>query len=422
MFQNTLLVIAYYFPPMGLSGVQRTMKFVKYLPQYGWKVIVLTAQPKSYYAYDESLAFEIDKEGIEVFRASKNNKAPKKKEKEKKFPSYFTQKIGRGILQTIYQPDSKIGWKKSAVKMGEKIMREYPVNAIFSTAPPFTDFLVANELSKKFSKPFIVDYRDTWVDNPFHFYPTPFHKNRSINLETDILTHAEKAIVTTRYSKELLLKRYRFLNHNDVLIIPHGFDPDDFYFSPEIQKSEKFTITHSGVFQDNRTPKYFLKALKNFIEKNPSAGKDINAKFVGLMRSSHTKMVKKMGLESNVDLVGYVPHKEAVGHIINSDVLWMMLNDTIRTPGKLYEYFGARKPLLVSSPPGIMRTIAEESGCAICTDPKDVKAIESAIAKYYNMWKTGNLPEISVDFTSKYDRSLLTGELARELAMVADIG
>ncbi|MFP4368292.1 MAG: glycosyltransferase [Candidatus Kapaibacterium sp.] len=417
MHDRNALIIAYYFPPMGLSGVQRTLKFVKYLPEYGWKPIVLTSTPASYYAYDESLLDDIDTNITELHRTGAKN--PQKK--KAKFPSYFTQKIGRAVLQTFYQPDSKIKWKKSAFELGCRIMEENDINIIFATAPPFTDFLVARELSKKYDKPFVADYRDTWVDNPFHFYPTPFHKNYSIELEKDILTHASKVFVTTRHAKELILQRYRIISHNDIIILPHGYDPEDFHKAPRVERyNKKLVITHSGLFQDNRTPKYFLKALAKFIEENPEAKDKIEARFIGLMRPGHQKLIKKYGLDNNVELMGYLPHKEAVAGILASDVLWLMLFDTVRSPGKLYEYFGARKPLLVCAPEGIIRQTAEESGAAFSADPKNTAMIKEKLAEIYSLWKSGALPVPDASFTERYNRENITSDLARELSLAAD--
>ncbi len=419
MMERTVMVVAYYFPPLGLSGVQRTLKFVKYLREYGWKVIVLTTSPGDYYAYDDSLLEECDDENIIIYRTESGNPKPAK---QKKFPSYMLQKLGRAALQTIYQPDSCIKWKKHAVELGSKIMEEHNINAIFATAPPFTDFLVADELAVKYKKPYIIDYRDSWVDNPFHFYATPFHKNYSINLEKQVLSRAEKVIVTTRHSKEILLRRYKFLSHNDVKIISHGFDPDDFAPKSELHHDKsKFIITHSGLFQDDRTPKYFFKAVEAFLKKHPEAQSHFEARFVGLMRKPHIKLIKKYKLENNVNLVGYLPHKEAVKQLQESDVLWFMLKDTVRSPGKLYEYFGARKTLLVCSPDGIIRKTAMESEVAFTTDPKDVNSIENALENLYALWKSGKLPVPHESFVEQFNRKLLTGDLARELGLCADM-
>lgn len=416
-----VLVIAYYFPPLGLSGVQRTLKFVKYLPYYGWEPIVLTSKPTSYYAFDETLGGEIHE--TKIYRASEPGFGifRKKKVKTIQFPSYFKQKIGRAMLQTIYQPDSKVRWKKNALELGEEILRKYKINAIFATAPPYTDFLVAKELSIRFNKPFVIDYRDSWVDNPFNFYPTPFHKSYSIGLESEVLKRSRRIIVTSRYAKEQLIKRYRFLSHDDVVIIPHGYDPEDFEILSETKPDpEKFTITHSGAFQDDRTPKYFLKALNEFFRKNPQAKSRVQVRFVGLIRPGHQKMIKKMNLADNIQNIGYVDHLKSVEYLLESDVLWLMLNDTVRTPGKLYEYFGAGKPLLLTTPDGMMRRLALDSKAAITCDPDDIGHIAISIENLYKQWERNALPKPDKDYVQGFDRKKLTGELARVLSLIAE--
>ncbi len=419
MDTRNILYISYYFPPMGLSGVQRTTKFVKYLPEYGWAPHILTITPESFYAFDGSLIDDFDGRDIQIHRTAAKSK---KKSKLRKFPSYFVQKIGRYVLNFIFQPDSKIRWKKAAVKLGERVIEQNDIQAIIATAPPFTDFLIAYELSKKFDIPFIIDYRDSWVDNPFHYYPTPFHKNYSLKLEDTILKYANHIVVITRQEKEKLLKKYKYISHQDISIIPHGFDPEDFHQYSDVKPDrDKFTLTHSGVFQDDRTPKHFLRAVASFIKKNPQARNKIQLRFVGVMRKSHLKLIKKAGLENNVITTGYVPHNEAVKHLMESDVLWLTFNDTHRTPGKLYEYFGARKPILIASPDGIMRKTALESGATIAVEPKDVNSIENAIKTFYELWQSDTLPQANDEFVAKYNRELLTSELSKIIGLSLEI-
>ena len=422
--EKKVLVIAYYFPPMGLSGVQRTLKFTKYLPDYDWTPVVLTSTPRAFYAYDEALLDEIDPEKVFVYRtdAGSTGAEIRKAPKLTKFPSYMIQKIGRALLQTIYQPDSKIRWKKPALELGRRIIAEHQIDVIYATAPPFTDFLIAQQLSEEFGIPYVVDYRDVWIDNPFHFYATPFHKLYSIDLETEVLTYAQKAIVTNRHTKELLLKRYGLIGHDDITIIPHGYDEEDFAQFRRINPNRsKFTITHSGLFQDNRTPKYFFKALSQFIAENPSATDTIQANFLGLMRPSHEKLIKKYKLEHVVQCFGYMQHSEVVNQLMLSDVLWLMLDDTVRSPGKLYEYFGARKPILACLPDGAMKKLALETKACIATYPKDVKSIKNAISHFYELWKNNLLPTPDLDYVSSFDRYKLTAILAKELSNAMSI-
>jgi len=424
MNEKQVLIISYYFPPMGLSGVQRTLKFVKYLPFYKWKPIVLTTSSANFYAFDETLSKELPEENYKVYRAGKSDSGFRRdnKYKIKKFPLYITQKIGRALTQTIFQPDSKRPWLKYALKKAEEIIKENNIDVIFATAPPFTDFLVAEKLSSKFGLPYIIDYRDVWIDNPFHFYATPFHKLYSIKLESKILTHAFKAIVTIRNTKELLLKRYRFLSHNDIEIIPHGFDPDDFdYTLTESKPKDKFIITHSGLFQDNRTPKYFLKAVDMFFKKRPEAKNKTELRFIGLMRKNHLKLIKNYGLSENVKLLGYLNHKETIKNILHSDVLWLMLMDNVRSPGKLYEYFAARKSILACVPDGSIKKLLEESEAAYITKPDDVNEIYNGLNTLYDLWKNDNLFFPKISFVEQFNRKILTGDLAKNLELAIDL-
>ncbi len=417
------LFIAYYFPPMGLSGVQRSLKFVKYLPSFGWDLSVLTTDAPAYYAFDETLLDDVDPETTRIYRTSPDISrfAKPKSGNTIAYPNRFSQKMKRIALQTIFQPDSRISWKKQAVALGEKILAENDIQTIFATAPPFTDFLVAGELAKKTGLPYVLDYRDLWIDNAYYYYVTPFHKSYALELETKALTYAKRIIVINRFMKERLLQRYKFLSHEDISIIPHGYDEEDFTPFRGIKPDpDYFTITHSGLFPDDLTPKYFLKALAIYLKKNDVAKKKIRANFVGLMRKSHLKLIKKLNLEDNCLIKGYVSHSESVREIMASDALWMMAPNEIVTPSRVYEYLGARKPILISIPEGNMRQIVLDSEAAIATKPHDVKEIVEAIDMLFNAWKTGTLPKPHLDYAENFERRKLTDMLSRELAFSAN--
>ncbi len=400
---------------MGLSGVQRTQKFAKYLPDYDWKPLVLTTDSRDFYGYDESLLSEFKDVEIEIFRTKDHN--PSKKEKKIKIPSWTKQKIGRYIFGWIFFPDRFVKWKKKAEILAGKIIKEEAPDVILATAPPFTDFLLGQELATKYNIPFVVDYRDSWTSNEFHYFPTPFHKKKVQKAEGKILSQAKKVIVISRYAKELLLRQYKFLSYGDILIIPHGYDLEDFSAHSDAKPdTNMMTITHSGMFQDNRNPKYFMAAMGEFLKENPDAKGKIRLRLVGAMRKSHLKLIKKYKLEDSVNPVGNVSHSQAVKYLLESDVLWLMLADRVRTPGKLYEYFGARKTLLVTAPDGNMKDLAKKTGAAFTTNHDDLRAIKENIASLFKLWKQGALPKVNEEFALSYERKKLCKELAITLS------
>ena len=419
-----VLVIAYYFPPMGLSGVQRTLKFVKYLPKFGWEPVVITTNAPAYYAFDDSLLEELGDE-TKIYRTDEDISKYLKKNKQKdretiKYPSRFSQKIKRIISQFIFQPDSRITWKKHALKAGKKALEENEIDAIYATAPPFTDFLVAKELSEEYNIPYLIDYRDLWLDNAFYVYPTPFHKNYSAKLENEVLKKCSKALVITRYMKEQLIKRYQIVSHEDVSILPHGYDPEDF---KGVEKdiypgSGKFVLTHSGLFPDDLTPKYFLKAFRAFLKENPEAKENTELRFIGLMRYEHQKLVFKYKLEKNIVMYGYLPHDEVIKHLLSSDVLWFMITNNIATPSRMYEYIGAKKPIIACTPEGSIKETALKTGAAETCQPKNETEIKAAIEKYYKLWKKNSLPKPKNDYIKNFDREKLTESLAKELELL----
>jgi glycosyltransferase involved in cell wall biosynthesis len=431
--ENTVLIIAYYFPPMGLSGVQRTLKFVKYLPQFGWKPIVLTTpEDTPYYAFDESLLDEIRDEiesgKIIIYRteADPSLSSAAKKGKLMRLPRRGWQKIRSKILQVFRQPDSRIGWKDIAVKKAEEIFADHQIDAIFSTAPPYTDFLIARELKDKYNVPYLMDYRDPWVDYAeMNFYLTPLHKRKARTMEYEALRASDAISVANRKMKEILLGNYLFLDWNDVAILPQGFDPQDIeeakLLSTEYTKPDVFKITYAGIFYLLGTPKAFLQAAKEAIAEQPELGGCLELHFIGVLQKEYQKLVRKLKLDRNVIEHGYQPHALAVAHLLSSDILWMTTPDDLAAPGKLYEYFGTRKPILGLVPGGsYISKMLGEYGNAKQAEPNDVRAIKEALLEYYQLWKQWKLPVASnEEFLSKFDRRLLSKDLALQLTFMS---
>lgn len=416
-----VLVIAYYFPPMGLSGVQRTLKFIKYMKDYNWEPTVLTAGDIGYYAHDYSLLKEIEDLNIRILRTQGNEpNAILKKYGTIKLPKEKIRKLLNRISQTFFIPDNKISWSKKAVKYASELLNKEKFDVIYVTCPPFSAFNAANTLKKKFDIPVLVDYRDLWFGSYFAFYLTPFHKFLNKKQEYKALKEVDRIIVTNRKIKEKLLKFYKFLTFEDVVIISHGFDTKDFENVKPLQKSnDRMILTYSGIFMEYNTPKYLFKAFKQITIERPDIASKIELHFIGFLRKENHKLIRKLNIQEFVKDFGYMNHSEAVQKIISSDVLWFMVgrkrNIDAILPGKVYEYIGSRKPILGCIPEGAAKMSLEEYGASFIVKPDDIEQIKNTIYKIYELYKNNSLPVPDENIVMKYRRDFLTEQLTKQL-------
>ncbi|MBC8124895.1 MAG: glycosyltransferase, partial [Candidatus Kapabacteria bacterium] len=305
MEPQSVLVFAYYFPPMGLSGVQRISKFVKYLPENGWRPHVITTGPIAYYAHDTSLLDDLDGRDIVIHRTSGSDPNSLLKGKGTvKMPREWMRKIMRAVSDTLFIPDNKRGWAKQALALARKLVQEQHFDAIFVSGPPFSAMMAAAKLSEETGIPLVVDYRDLWYGNQFHFYPTPWHAHRHQALEHDVLIHASRVTVTNRRLKERLIATYNHLNFEDVVIIPHGFDPADIPPTQPVPRHDgAFRLTYTGIFYDVVTPIPFFKAVRKVLAERKDISLELH--FAGLLRDEYMKAAKKLELAEIIHDHGY---------------------------------------------------------------------------------------------------------------------
>lgn len=419
-----VLVIAYYFPPMGLSGVQRTAKFVKYLPKYGWKPTVLTVSPTGYYAADPTLLAEVEAVGTEVVRASSlDPNRLFRKQGVVRMPSERVRKILQFAGDSVFFPDTKIGWKSKAVKAATDLLSREKFDLIYATAPPQTDFLIGAALKKRFGLPLVLDYRDAWLDYPFKYHPTPIHRYLHYRMEKRVLKAADRIVVTVRRVKESILKHYLGVDYHDVVIIPQGYDPTDFEFASTAKPSarRKMRIAHAGTFYADRNPSTLLHALHNVFRDLPQLRGRLELSLIGNVREEDQTLVNKLGLQNDVTFRGYLQHQECTKHLLDSDILWLVLDNDFQSPGKLYEYFGARKPILGSVEDGYIKQLILESGAGLCVPLKDLKAHEEALRDLFAKYERNQLKQVSGEFAERFNRMVLSGELARQFETLMDI-
>ncbi|WP_228350327.1 glycosyltransferase [Rhodocaloribacter litoris] len=413
-----MLVVAYYFPPMGLSGVQRVAKFVKYLPEHGWRPTVLTAAPGGYFAYDASLLADVEAAGTEVVRtASWDPTRLFGRGRTVALPAERARRWWAGLSQFAFIPDNKVGWWPHAGRAGRRLLRAGTFDAIFSSAPPYTAHLVAVHLARWSGLPLITDFRDDWVGNPRHVYPTPLHRALHRRLEHRVLRASRHATTINTYIRDALLARNTRPGFTpSVTVLPQGFDPADFDVPPVPRDGTRMRLVYSGIFYDAQTPDAFLQALALLLARRPGVRPHVEAVFVGLVPGASRALATALGLDDLVHYTGYLPHREAVRHLRAADVLWMTVG---RRPGaegistsKLYEYFGAQKPILALVPEGAVREALAPYGAAVVTGPDDVEAVADALEGLYERWRAGSLPAPDRAYVRRFDRRRLAGELA----------
>ncbi len=415
-----VLVIAYYYPPMGLSGVQRTLKFTKFMLRHNLQPTVITSDAVGYFAHDNSLLKEAQDAGIRILRvAGREPNALLKRLGTVRLPKEWIRKFMHKLSQTFFIPDNKISWSRHAFKKASEILSTEKFDLIFVTIPPFSSFSMAAKLKQKFDIPLFVDYRDIWYDSYLAFYPTPLHKYLNKKMEYNALKAADKISVTNRRVKERMLNLYKFLTFDDIILLPHGFDHEDFESTPaEPKPNRKMRLTYSGIFYNHNTPKYFLKAFNLLRFERPDIAANIELHFVGDINKSNKKLIRKLNLREFVRDHGYIDHKNAISKIKSSDVLWMMLgkwkySDMI-LPGKLYEYMGSGKPIIACLPDGTARNAAKEYGASFITEPDDVKQIKDTLIKVYDLYLKNELPKPDEEYIFKFRREYLTDQLTKQ--------
>lgn len=410
---------------MGMGGVQRTLKFAKYLREFGWDPVVLTDSPKKYFAIDESLLREAIDNNIKIERTGEEIKDVSKI--IIKTPNEKLRKLRSRTGQFFLKPDNKIFWKKKALKKADELWKKYGgFEVIFATAPPYTDFLVGQEIKKKYKTPLVIDYRDAWVDSPvLNFYPTPFHKMSNMRMEKNVLKDANKIITTNRRVKELIISRYGNIDYNDVKIIPHGYDSEDFVKARNsiLPITNKMRITYSGSFY-TRNPKFYFEAIHKFFTKYPELKKEVEFCFIGLLSKDNQALIKSLNIEESINLLGYINHIECIKYLLASDVLFLLIsrgeNDDAAMPGKVGEYIGSRKNIIACIPEGVTRKMLEkyEAIKFVEENPDDIM---NAFHEYYILYKNSALPVPKEEVTEQYDRKNLTYELSKEFNLLVDI-
>lgn len=431
-----VLIIASHFPPQGGGRVMRVLKFVKYLPVFGWQPIVLTPIVKDDAHLDHSLLEEIPAcvkiyrtKWLDLYnllpmnklRALYKNKISKKTDGIKKDKKGF---IDRGLflsfLSWLMIPDYFMLWIPIAVFKALKLIRNENIDIIYTTSPLHTSQVIGIIIKKITGKLWIADFRDAWTQEPYLHFPTKMHKWLHSVLEYLVFKNADRIITISDPFKENMQTLYKGIARDKISVIMNGYDPEDFK-NIAYRDDGKFTITYTGSFMGTRTPQYFFDAINELIKENPGIMKQIRVIYAGWSSNVIRQYIAGKIIESVVEIKSLIKHKTSIEYICNSDVLFFNLGiekfSEKAVTGKIFEYLYAQRPIIAMTPVnGIAAKIINDARAGYVLNPTDVKGAKDIVYKLYKKYLKGELnikPDLKL--IEKYDRRKLAKELSEEL-------
>ena len=425
-----ILIITYYWPPSGGSGVQRWLKFVKYLLQQGWEPIVYTPENPSFTIQDPSLQKDVPL-SVEVIKLPiwepynaffKFSKLfGKKNIKQSDFVTTgkksFFQKISTWVRGNFFIPDARIFWVKPSVVFLHDFIQSNQIDKIVTTGPPHSVHLIGLKLKQKNpSLKWIADFRDPWTEWDLLDTLSLTNIARGIHRkqERNVLQTADRVITIAPYH----VHRLEVLSDRKVDLITNGFDVDDFKNIIH-SRTDKFTIRHIGIVDELRDPRPVMEAIKEVCNSHPQLAARIHIEFIGNVNSAFKEFVEQDVVLSNIThFVGQMPHAQLLALYGKTDLQLLVLAYTAiapgNLPGKFFEYLASGNPILAIGPvEGDAAAVLLKTKAGEIFERSDKLAIQKSIAQFFNNWKEGRT--IGDRDVSAYTREKLTQQLTRLL-------
>ena len=415
-----VLIITYYWPPAGGSGVQRWLKFVKYLTHFGIEPIVYTVDNPNYAIEDKTLqdkvpkSVKILKQPIKEPNSILSFFSNKNKKRSAGFlngnPTFFG-KVLQYIRANYFIPDARKFWIKPSVNFLSEYLKNNAVDVIISTGPPHSLHLIGLQLKKNLNLKWIADFRDPWTDIDY-FHKLPLTKKsiqKHHQLEKEVVSAADCVLVVGNTMKQ------NFIKYNkNIEVITNGYDGE--LNTSEIALDKKFTLVHLGLVNADRNPKVLFKMISEIINENMSFAKDFQLVFVGKLASEVIESVEKNNLKSNTKTIDYLPHNEVVDFQKKAQVLLLLVNNVPSAKGiitgKIFEYLQAKRPIFAIGPTdGDLADIISETNSGQVIDFDDEKGMKTFLEKSYQAYKEKSLHSKTKN-VEKYHRKVLTEQLS----------
>ena len=356
-----VLIITYYWPPAGGPGVQRWLKFVKYLPDFGIQPVVYCPENPNYPTLDSSMVSEVNTgltvlktpisepyKWAQLFSKSKTNHLSKGLISNQKKQSIL-EKLLLFIRGNFFIPDARVSWVRPSVSFLSDYITTYQIDTIITTGPPHSLHLIGLKLKQLHPLKWIADFRDPWTQIGYHkkLKLSSFAKKKHHALEREVLNGADDLVVTSLQTKQLFSE----LTNTPIAVITNGFD---FEISNRRSLDSKFSLSHIGSLLEGRNPQILWKVLSDLVKESEAFSSAFQLNLIGSVSSNVLDSICSFGLENHIHNHGYVSHKEALEFQKNSQMLLLIEEDSKETeyiiPGKLFEYMASKRPIIAIGP------------------------------------------------------------------------
>jgi len=421
-----VLIITYYWPPSGGPGVQRWLKFVKYLREYKIEPIVYIPENPEYPILDKSLNSEVPQNITilkhKIFEPYVLAKLFSKKDTSIISSGIIAEHKKQNLLQKLFLyirgnffiPDARKFWVKPSIEFLSDYISKNNITTIITTGPPHSLHLIGLGLKQKHELNWIADFRDPWTQIGYHkkLRLSKRSREKHLELEKKVLSGANHIITTSFTTKAEFEKK----TSRPISVITNGYDVLN---QSEVPLDPHFTISHIGSLLSGRDPKNLWQVLGELVSENPNFARDLKIKLVGAVSEEVVLSMKAFGLGDHLEISGYISHGEALKIQQSAQVLLLIEIDSEETkgiiPGKLFEYMATKRPILAVGPPEWdVERILKETSAGSCFNYNAGENLKAQILSYYELFKKDTLRAESKNI-EKYSRRNLTGNLAQLL-------
>ena len=427
-----VLVITYYWPPSGGSGVQRWVKFAKYLPSEGWQPVIYTPSNPDLGSVDESLLSDIPSEAeiikrriFEPYGIYRKLTGSKGQIKVEANPGgggkgSFLKRLSMWVRGNLFMPDPRCLWIRPSVRFLTKYLKEHPVDVIVSTGPPQSMHLIARKVSLATGIPWVADFRDPWT-KIFYFKHLMLSKRaerKHHELEQRVLDDATAVVAVS----PLVQADFAAMTKTPVCLVTNGYDESD--YTETIVPEKGFNVVHTGLLTAEGNPVELWKVLGKKCREDADFAASFRLTLAGKTDETVLESIRQAGLGDYLTDLGYIDHNKAVMQQRKASVLILPIREEPETkailPGKLFEYLAARRPVLgVGTGEGAMAEVLKETGAGQIFDWDDRAGISDYVERLWSAFRSGEVMTATADI-EKYSRRMTTRKMVEIFEQVTD--